>query len=103
MMKRCVYSARAIHRLMEIHDYIAKDRPIAALNFVESLETRCRDLVHAPFSGRPFKGSNGILSVPFHSYLILYEVLPDTIRIANIVHGRRKKAEPFVPPSPPYQ
>jgi len=88
---------------MVIHDYIASDKPNAARDFVQAIEDRCRELVHAPMSGRSFARSKRIRSIPFQSYLVLYEVTPDTIRIADIVHGKRKKAGAFVPPSPPHE
>lgn len=92
------FSPRAVSDLTDIGDYIAKDNPANADNFVNALLDYCLDIKHAPegYTARPELGAN-IRSLPFKAYMIFYTpsdtqfyTPSDThIRIERILHGSR--------------
>ena len=84
------FSPRAITDLTDIGDYIARDNPANADNFVNVLLDYCLEIKLAPegYTARPELGEN-IRSLPFKAYMIFYTSSETHIRIERILHGSR--------------
>lgn len=76
--------------LEAIGDFIAKDNPGNAANFVNGLIDRSLSIALAPegYVARPELGE-AIRSVAYDGYLIFYAAQDDLIRIERILHGSR--------------
>ena len=87
-----VWSPRALSRLREIRDYVAKDKPEAAAR----LATRIVSLVEA-LKEHPYLGHAGSepgvreLIVGGTPYLIFYRVRSNRVTIATIWHGQNSR------------
>ena len=87
-----VWSPRALARLKEIRDYVARDKPDAA----ERLATRIVALVEAlkehPYLGRA-GSEQGVreLVVGGTPYLIFYRVRTSRVTITTIWHGAQSR------------
>ena len=89
-MSRCSFTLEACADLQQIHDYIAKDNPAAALRFVDRLEAHCTRLADHPHSGvaRPqFGPVHRSLVVPGTRYVIIYRPADDGVEILHVRHG----------------
>ena len=89
-MSRCSLTPAARADLQQIHDYIAKDNPAAALRFVDQLEAHCTRLADHPHSGvaRPeFGPAHRSLVVPGTRYVIIYRHANDRVEILHVRHG----------------
>ncbi len=85
------FSRRAVRDLEEIADYVARDRPRAAMALVGRLRKAASDIAYGPLAhplwmDLPDLGLRKRVSGP---YLIFYRVERDTVFIARIVHGSR--------------
>jgi len=89
-LRRVRFSRRAELDLNDIGDWIARDRPMAARQFVEALIARTLALPEAPDMGPlyPPYGEH-IRGLTLKPYLILYRVTEVDILIERIVHGAR--------------
>jgi toxin ParE1/3/4 len=87
-----VWSPRALSRLREIRDYVAKDKPEAAAR----LATRIVSLVEA-LKEHPYLGHAGSepgvreLIVGGTPYLIFYRVRSNRVTITTIWHGTQSR------------
>ena len=87
-----VWSPRALSRLREIRDYVARDKPDAAA----WLATRIVSLVEA-LKEHPYLGHAGSepgvreLIVGGTPYLIFYRVRSNRVTIATIWHGQNSR------------
>lgn len=93
-----VWSPTSKARLVEILDYITRENPVAALELIDTIETRVHDLVKNPFMGRilPELESPSIREIVIHhNYGVIYEVGAQTISILTIRHYR-KQSEDFI-------
>lgn len=77
--------------LAEVADFIAKDNPILALEFIEELYQKCVTLADLPeaFPLVPRYKALGVRRRLHGDYLILYTVKGQTISVLRIVHGAR--------------
>lgn len=84
------FLAEARQDLEEIYDYIAADDVQRAGGFIEQIEQRCRTLMDAPLIGRerPDLGQ-GLRSLTYGRYLILYRVRGGVLQIVGVIHGAR--------------
>jgi toxin ParE1/3/4 len=92
-----VWSLTSKERLVEILDYIAKDKTDAALRLIDTIETKVGDLVHNPFIGRMFSemDSPSVRELVIHeNYGVIYEIGTQTINILTIRHFRKQTIEP---------
>ncbi|NKC12713.1 MAG: hypothetical protein GKR94_11075 [Gammaproteobacteria bacterium] len=77
MIYEVIFTDSAHQDFYEILDYIAKDNPQNALNFIDRLfidrlQQRTKNtLAIAPFGGALYK--NGIRFLPFDNYVVVYE------------------------------
>lgn len=90
-------SAPARKDLTEIEEYIGKDNPQAAVDFVRRLIERCNDLSQFPGSGRRQDHvRSGYRSITEGDYVIFY-LLPtvDVVEIVRVIHGKRDLGKAF--------
>ncbi|MBO9543181.1 type II toxin-antitoxin system RelE/ParE family toxin [Caulobacter sp.] len=89
-MKRLRFSRRAELDLIDIGDWIAKDRPRAARRFVDGIVDRVQSLREASDMGPlyPVYGE-GVRGLSFRPYVILYRVSGDDVFIERVIHGAR--------------
>ncbi|MDP3508279.1 MAG: type II toxin-antitoxin system RelE/ParE family toxin [Candidatus Melainabacteria bacterium] len=89
-MSRLKFTQLAREDFLEIGDYIAKDNPIAALDFVHRLQERCTLLTDHPASGRKRDEIEPAMrSATEGEYVIFYRALPDGIEVIRIIHSKR--------------
>lgn len=85
------WTSRAVNALTKIHEYIAKDNPIAA----DSLRDKIvffvdTTLVTHPLIGRPGRVNNTREKVIHSSYIIVYRVTGEKIDILTVRHVAQK-------------
>jgi plasmid stabilization system protein ParE len=73
---RIVWSPLALERVEDIAQYIAEDKPAAAVEWVDGLFTTVERLADFPESGRivPELGAHRIREVMFGAYRVIYSV-----------------------------
>ena len=88
---RVQWTAKALLRLQQIHDYIARDQPLNAERFVDRLTRRAEAIALNPRSGRavPEYQSDDIRETFEGAYRIIYRILPDRIDILTVRHSAR--------------
>ena len=87
---RLVVTLQARKDLQEIEEYIGRDNPTAAVNFVQRLTERFFDLAESPRIGRLRDDLEpGLRSSSVGDYLIFYTVGADKGIIVHVLHGAR--------------
>ena len=83
--------------LVDIHDYIAEDRPEAARRFVGRLYDKFEFLAKFPEAGerRPEFGRGDIRVFSAWNYVIYYRIRARDVEIARVVHGARSTESLF--------
>lgn len=86
---RIVASAR--QDLADIFDYIARDKPIAAGNWVSKIEQKCELIATTPEFGevRPELGGD-IRSSTVGRYVIFYRPIENGIEVLRVILGDRE-------------
>lgn len=94
MSFRIILERHAEEDFTEHTDYIARDNPAAAIDFIEAVEQALSRLADMPEIGsaRPFRHSRleGIRMWPvpqFQNYLIFYRVRGEEIQVLRILHA----------------
>ncbi|MCJ7651863.1 MAG: type II toxin-antitoxin system RelE/ParE family toxin [Candidatus Lokiarchaeota archaeon] len=91
------WTKEALLRLEEIEKYISKDKPIAAIEFVDKLITFAETLVDNPEKGRivPELSLENIRELLYRNYRIVYLVKKNSIDILTVFEGHQllKKEE----------
>ncbi len=85
-----LWTPRAATDLNEIVDYIAGDKPDAAIRVGDKIRNQTAKLATPPDIGR--KGEVvGTRELPIHPwpYIVVYRIDGDTIRIIRVRHGAR--------------
>lgn len=86
-MKRLSYSQLALDDLKSILDFIARDKPEAAVSFVDSLIERCRFLAEHPELGMQREDLAPALRLVTHrGYGIYYRNLTEDVMIERVLH-----------------
>jgi toxin ParE1/3/4 len=75
--------------LREILDFIAKESPRAAADYVTELVTACDRLAEFPLSGRRYSDQFRVLVFRNHLVFYAYDDPKRVISIAMVVGGRR--------------
>ena len=90
-MHQLVISPEAKADLDDIWDYIAEESPKAATRFLSSLLAECRLLAESPYIGRERDDIDreGVRSLPFKNYIILYQIGKEAVEILHVFHGKR--------------
>lgn len=78
-------------RLLEIEEYIAKDNPTAAINFVDELITVGESIINKPEKGRivPELSIENIREIVHKNYRIVYIIKKNSIDILTIFEAHR--------------
>ncbi len=82
----------ALEDLEVIRDYIAKDSPYYARNFIERIFDTTFKLEDFPEIGRPVpeaEGRDDIRELIFQGYRIIYLLLTDRLQVLAVMHGSR--------------
>lgn len=88
---RIVWAPRALARIEEAAEYIARDRPGAAAPWVEGLFARVGLLAEAPAQGRvvPETGRQDIREVQYKRYRVIYRLETRRVVVLTVRHSRR--------------
>jgi len=89
---RVEISAEALADLDAIFDHIARDKPQAALRWVEKLLDRAESAGQQPRAGRvvPEVGDLAIREVILKNYRIIYRVEAKRLLVLTIIEGHRR-------------
>ena len=85
------WSHEALERLIEIEEYISKDSPARAIQFVDQLIEQAELLSGKPRMGRtvPELASPDIRELIFKKYRIVYRLKINSIEILTVFEGHR--------------
>jgi addiction module RelE/StbE family toxin len=83
---KVVFSDEAKADLIKIGDYIAKDSPRSALEFIETLEEKAIQIGDMP-NAFPLFPRYGVRRRSVGNYLIFYRIEDDRVSIIHILHG----------------
>ena len=88
---KIVWTELAVEKLEECADYIAADKPIAALKWTEKIRTSINKLKKFPEIGRtvPEIKRIDIREIVEGNYRIIYKVELERISILTIRHGKQ--------------
>lgn len=93
------WTKEALLRLQDIEEYISKDNPVAAIEFVDKLITLAETLKDNPEKGRivPELSLDSIRELIHRNYRIVYSVKKNSIDILTVFEGHQllKKEEIF--------
>lgn len=89
MGRRVRWTAEAERWLREIHDYIARDNPAAALRTVRGIYERAETLAMLPDRGYQYEGrpDEPVRILLYGHYRIAYLVREEAVDILGIFHG----------------
>lgn len=87
---KLVWTRRAVRSRAAIFDHIESDDPAAALRMDALFEEATGLLLEHPALGRPGRvpGTRELVAHP--SYVIIYDVRVDTVRILHLLHSARR-------------
>lgn len=89
-MTKPVYTSAARQDLAEILAYIARDKPRAALEWVEKIEAKCLLIADQPGMGeRRQRLGVGILSNVVGRYVIFHRQTKERVEILRVIPGDR--------------
>jgi plasmid stabilization system protein ParE len=88
---KIVWSPLAIDRATEISEYIARDNPLAAIKWVETMFEKVQLLRSSPKSCRivPEIQREDIRELIYGNYRIIYRVEKDKISMLTVRHGKQ--------------
>jgi toxin ParE1/3/4 len=89
---RIVWAPLALDRVLEIHDFIADDKPQAAAAWVDDLFVKLKCLETFPGSGCvvPELARPDIREILFSEYRLIYQISEESILILTVHHSKRK-------------
>lgn len=90
-MSEATFAQDAEADLLDIAEFIARDNPIAAREWVDAVRQRCHLLSQHPLMGesRPGFGVAGCRSISVGLYAIFFRPSASGVEIARILHGSR--------------
>ena len=85
------WTKESLLRLREIEEYISKDNPVAAVEFVDKLISVAESIVHNPEKGRivPELSIDKIREMLYKNYRIVYLIKKNTIDILTVFEGHQ--------------
>ncbi|MCG8334015.1 MAG: type II toxin-antitoxin system RelE/ParE family toxin [Proteobacteria bacterium] len=88
---KIIWSPLAQQKLTDISDYIAQDKPGAALNWVESVLDKVENLALYPDSGRevPELKNEQYKELIIGNYRVIYKITDNQIHILTIRHFKQ--------------
>ena len=89
---RVIWSETSIANLMEIRQYIERDKPEAARRLAHRIISSVERLADHPYIGRPGRepGTRELI-VAGTPYIIPYRVRRDQLSILAVLHGARNR------------
>jgi len=89
-MDKLLFSPAARDDLVDIFDYISRDKPVAAGDWINTIEEKCRLIATTPKFGecRPEFGE-GIRSSVVGRYVIFYRAIKGGIEVVRVIAGDR--------------
>ena len=93
---RVRWSSLALRRAADIVDYIARDRPRSALDWIDGLHERLDTLTRLPEQGLtvPEWQDSSLRQITFGDYRVIYRIGDEWIDIMTIKHGRQQLHPP---------
>jgi len=88
-----VWSPTSLRQIEEIHDYIARDNPLAAIKMAELLHNAGERLDTFPGQGRPVPGTR-MRELIVRPYIIRYQIDGNRVLIVRVRHGARRPTNP---------
>ncbi len=90
-MPRVDYAPEADDDLVGIAEFIARDKPEAARNWIGKIRETCETIASHPEMGELRRGFGipGCRSFSIGNYVIFFRRNEDGIEVARIVHGNR--------------
>ena len=84
-----IWSPLALDRVSEIAEYIAKDKPMAAKNWIDTVFAKVEQLKDAPETGRvvPEINKKKFRELLYANYRIIYKIEKNRISILTVRHG----------------
>lgn len=90
-MKKPYYTSAAQKDLTDILNYIAKDKPAAALAWVDKIEAKCLFIADNPSMGELQSHlGDGVRSSVVGRYVIFYREAADRVEILRVIAGDRE-------------
>ena len=86
------YPARSNRQ--EIRQYIADDNPAAALALDELISEKATRLADHPMLGHPGRVTNTRELVVHQNYVLVYDIVDDSVRILRVLHAARRWPPP---------
>jgi toxin ParE1/3/4 len=91
---RLVWTETAIANLVEIREYVAQDKPVAARRLAQRILSCAKRLAKYPHLGRAGRElDTRELLVGGTPYFICYQVHRERVAILAVVHGARERGE----------
>jgi len=87
---KLIWTSRAMRDRDEIYDYINADNPAAAANLDEIFVERAKTLKDYPNLGRTGRITGTRELVVHRSYILLYDINGDNVRILRVLHAARR-------------
>ncbi|GHE20378.1 type II toxin-antitoxin system RelE/ParE family toxin [Halomonas urumqiensis] len=88
-MMELVWTTEAIQDRDDIYDYIESENPIAALAIDELFSEKATMLLDHSDSGRPGRVSGTRELVIHPSYMLVYDIVGEQVRVLSVVHTAR--------------
>ena len=88
-----IWSPASLRQIEQIHDYIARENPVAAMGMAELLHDAGRSLDSLPHRGRPVPNTR-MQELIVRPYIIRYQVDGNRVLIVRVRHGARRPTKP---------
>ncbi|WP_417735475.1 type II toxin-antitoxin system RelE/ParE family toxin [Rosistilla oblonga] len=90
-MAHVIFSPEADDDLVAIVDYIARDKPMAARQWLSEILKTCEMLANQPGVGEDRKGFGvtGCRSYSVGQYVVFFRAREDGIEVSRVIHGSR--------------
>ena len=85
---KVAWTHKALLRLQQIHDYIALDQPVNAINFIDRLTRKAELIASAPNAGKVVSqyGREDIRETYEGEYRLVYRIRAERIDILTVRH-----------------
>ena len=90
-MANVIYAPEADDDLFGIVEYMARDKPDAARNWLRQIRETCEMIANQPEVGelRPGFGVSGCRSYSVGNYVIFFRATDDGREVSRVIHGNR--------------
>jgi len=89
-VSRLFWTPEAIQDRLTIYDYLEADNPAAALALDELFSEKAARLLDHPGLGRPGRSTGTRELVAHQSYVLVYDLAGDAIRMLRVLHTARQ-------------